>query len=101
MPRTAMTGLLPMSSDSRTACEADRVDGQGKSGQIRRSPSLKWLYKSLSRTVTEAGVDPNVSALVYVAARAPDAGEDYTALAERFPTPPGPLLHMPRPRRAG
>jgi pimeloyl-ACP methyl ester carboxylesterase len=38
--------------------------------------------------VTEAGVHPNVSALVYVAARAPDAGEDYTALAKGFPTPP-------------
>jgi pimeloyl-ACP methyl ester carboxylesterase len=37
--------------------------------------------------VTEAGMHPNVSALVYVAARAPDAGEDYTALAKKFPTP--------------
>src|SRR5580658_5661888 len=38
--------------------------------------------------VTEAGVHPNVSALVYVAARAPDAGEDYTALAKTYPMPP-------------
>jgi pimeloyl-ACP methyl ester carboxylesterase len=38
--------------------------------------------------VTEAGMHPNVSALVYVAARAPDAGEDYTALAKKYPTPP-------------
>src|SRR5271163_2704884 len=38
--------------------------------------------------VTEAGMHPNVSALVYVAARAPDAGEDYGALAKTFPTPP-------------
>jgi pimeloyl-ACP methyl ester carboxylesterase len=38
--------------------------------------------------VTEAGMHSNVSALVYVAARAPDAGEDYTALAKTFPTPP-------------
>jgi pimeloyl-ACP methyl ester carboxylesterase len=38
--------------------------------------------------VTEGGVHPNVSALVYVAARAPDANEDYTALAKRYPTPP-------------
>src|SRR5271156_5177788 len=38
--------------------------------------------------VTEAGVHPNVSALVYVAARAPDAEEDYGALAKTFPTPP-------------
>src|SRR5580765_2350527 len=38
--------------------------------------------------VTEAGMHPNVSALVYVAARAPDAGEDYMALATTYPTPP-------------
>src|ERR1700728_3580686 len=38
--------------------------------------------------VTEAGVHPNVAAVTYIAARAPDAGEDYSALAKRFPTPP-------------
>jgi pimeloyl-ACP methyl ester carboxylesterase len=38
--------------------------------------------------VTEAGADPKVSAVVYVAARAPDAGEDYASLAKTFPTPP-------------
>jgi hypothetical protein len=38
--------------------------------------------------VSEIGLHPNVSALVYVAARAPDAGEDYPALAKTFPTPP-------------
>ncbi|MGH7244169.1 MAG: alpha/beta hydrolase [Phycisphaerales bacterium] len=38
--------------------------------------------------VTEAGVHPNVSAVVYVAARAPDADEDYGALAAKYPTPP-------------
>ena len=38
--------------------------------------------------VTEAGLHPKVSALVYVAARAPDAGEDYAALADTYPTPP-------------
>jgi pimeloyl-ACP methyl ester carboxylesterase len=38
--------------------------------------------------VTEAGMDPKVTALVYAAARAPDAGEDYAALAAKYPTPP-------------
>jgi pimeloyl-ACP methyl ester carboxylesterase len=38
--------------------------------------------------VTQTGIDPKVSAVVYVAARAPDAGEDYAELAKRFPTPP-------------
>jgi pimeloyl-ACP methyl ester carboxylesterase len=38
--------------------------------------------------VTQSGVHPNVSAVVYVAARAPDANEDYSALAKTFPAPP-------------
>lgn len=38
--------------------------------------------------LTEAGDHPSVSSLVYVAARAPDAGEDYGALAKRFPAAP-------------
>jgi pimeloyl-ACP methyl ester carboxylesterase len=38
--------------------------------------------------VTQAGVHPNVSAVVYVAARAPDADEDYSALGKKFPAPP-------------
>jgi pimeloyl-ACP methyl ester carboxylesterase len=38
--------------------------------------------------LTEAGIHPKVSALVYVAARAPDAGEDYAALAAKYPPPP-------------
>jgi pimeloyl-ACP methyl ester carboxylesterase len=29
-----------------------------------------------------------VASLVYIAARAPDAGEDYAALAKQFPSPP-------------
>jgi pimeloyl-ACP methyl ester carboxylesterase len=38
--------------------------------------------------ISEAGTDPHVAGLVYVAARAPDAGEDYAALTNTFPTPP-------------
>jgi pimeloyl-ACP methyl ester carboxylesterase len=38
--------------------------------------------------ISEAGTHPAVAALVYIAARAPDAGEDYAALAGQFPAPP-------------
>jgi pimeloyl-ACP methyl ester carboxylesterase len=38
--------------------------------------------------ISEAGTHPSVSALVYVAARAPDAGEDYAELARSFATGP-------------
>ena len=34
--------------------------------------------------ISQAGVADNVSSLVYTAARAPDAGEDYAALTKRF-----------------
>ncbi len=56
----------------------DRQDG----------PTVLVGHSFSGMLVTEAGVHPKVSALVYVAARAPDAGEDYTALAKTYPTPP-------------
>jgi pimeloyl-ACP methyl ester carboxylesterase len=56
----------------------DRQDG----------PTVLVGHSFSGMIVTEAGVHPNVSSLAYVAARAPDAGEDYGALAKRFPTPP-------------
>jgi predicted alpha/beta hydrolase family esterase len=55
---------------------------------MQRGPTVLVGHSFSGMIVTEAGVDPKVSAVVYVAARAPDAGEDYTALAKRFPTPP-------------
>src|SRR6201987_1808906 len=51
-------------------------------------PTVLGGHSFSGMIVTEAGMHPNVSALVYVAARAPDAGEDYAALAKTFPTPP-------------
>ena len=56
----------------------DRQDG----------PTVLVGHSFSGMIVSEAGVHPKVSALVYVAARAPDAGEDYTALAKTYPTPP-------------
>ena len=54
----------------------------------QNGPTVLVGHSFSGMIVTEAGVHSNVSALVYVAARAPDAGEDYTALAKKFPTPP-------------
>jgi len=38
--------------------------------------------------ISEAGADPKVTGLVYIAARAPEAGEDYPALTRRFSAAP-------------
>src|SRR5947209_15463717 len=51
-------------------------------------PTVLVGHSFAGMIVTEAGVDPRVSAVVYVASRAPDAEEDYTELAKKFPAPP-------------
>jgi pimeloyl-ACP methyl ester carboxylesterase len=51
-------------------------------------PTVLAGHSFAGMIVTEAGVDPIVSSVVYVAARAPDAGEDYSALASKFPAAP-------------
>ena len=51
-------------------------------------PTVLVAHSFGGMILTEAGIDPKVSAVVYVAARAPDAGEDYAALASKYPTPP-------------
>jgi pimeloyl-ACP methyl ester carboxylesterase len=55
---------------------------------LQQGPTVLVAHSFGGMIVSEAGIDPRVSAVVYVAARAPDAGEDYTALANRFPAPP-------------
>ena len=72
----------PLTTLSEAVASAQRVlDRQD-------GPTVLVGHSFSGMIVTEAGVHPSVSALVYVAARAPDAGEDYTALAKSFPTPP-------------
>lgn len=88
IPRLQARGLNvtsvqnPLSSlpDAVAACERvlARQDG----------PTVLAGHSFSGMIVTEAGVHPNVSALVYVAARAPDAGEDYAALAKTYPAAP-------------
>ena len=55
---------------------------------LQQGPTVLVAHSFAGMIITEAGVDPKVSAVVYIAARAPDADEDYMALAKQFPTPP-------------
>jgi pimeloyl-ACP methyl ester carboxylesterase len=72
----------PLTTLAEAVASAERVLAQ------QDGPTVLVGHSFSGMIVTEAGMHPNVSALVYVAARAPDAGEDYTALAKTFPTPP-------------
>jgi pimeloyl-ACP methyl ester carboxylesterase len=55
---------------------------------LQDGPTVLVGHSFAGTIISEAGTDPIVSALVYVAARAPDAGEDFAALAAKFPKPP-------------
>ncbi len=55
---------------------------------LQDGPTVLAAHSYAGEIITEVGNDPKVSALVYIAARAPDANEDYTALAKKYPTPP-------------
>jgi pimeloyl-ACP methyl ester carboxylesterase len=72
-------GLLSLDEDvAATRRALARQDG----------PTVLVGHSFAGMIVSEAGVHPNVASLVYVAARGPDAGEDYAALAARFPKAP-------------
>ena len=64
------------------------VDATQRVLDWQQGPTALVGHSFAGMIVSEAGVNPKVSALVYVAARAPDAGEEYAALAARFPAPP-------------
>jgi pimeloyl-ACP methyl ester carboxylesterase len=55
---------------------------------LQDGPTVLAGHSFAGTLISEAGLHPKVSALVYVAARAPDAGEDFGALAATFPKPP-------------
>jgi pimeloyl-ACP methyl ester carboxylesterase len=55
---------------------------------LQEGPTVLVGHSFAGTIISETGDDPTVSALVYVAARAPDAGEDFGALAAKFPKAP-------------
>jgi len=67
---------------------ADAVAETRRALALQDGPTVLVGHSWSGTLVSEAGVDPKVTALVYIAARAPDAGEDFVALSGKFPTMP-------------
>lgn len=51
-------------------------------------PTVLVAHSWGGTVISDVGDDPKVTGLVYVAARAPDAGEDFVALSQKFPAGP-------------
>jgi pimeloyl-ACP methyl ester carboxylesterase len=88
IPRLQAVGLNVTSVQNPLTTLDDAVAETERVLARQDGPTVLAGHSFSGMIVTEAGIDPKVSAVVYIAARAPDAGEDYTALAKRFPTPP-------------
>jgi len=88
IPRLQVAGLNVTSVQNPLTTFAEAVASAQRVLDRQDGPTVLVGHSFSGMIVTEAGVHPKVSALVYVAARAPDAGEDYTALANTYPTPP-------------
>ena len=88
IPRLQAAGLNVTSVQNPLTTLPEAVEAARRVLGRQHGPTVLAGHSFAGMIVTEAGVHPHVSALVYVAARAPDAGEDYAAVAQQFPTPP-------------
>jgi pimeloyl-ACP methyl ester carboxylesterase len=88
IPRLQAAGLNVTSVQNPLTTLDDAVAETQRVLTRQDGPTVLVGHSFSGVIVTEVGVDPQVSALVYVAARAPDADEDYAALARTFPTAP-------------
>jgi len=86
--RLQRAGLNVTSVQNPLTAFEDDVAAVTRALDVQDGPTVLVAHSYGGMVATQAGVHPNVTRLVYVAARAPDAGENYTALAGRFPAPP-------------
>src|SRR3954465_756536 len=88
IPRLQAAGLHvtavqnPLTSLEDSVAETRRVLAQ------QDGPTVLVAHSWGGTVISQVGTDPKVTGLVYVAARAPDADEDFIALSKQFPAGP-------------
>ncbi len=88
IPLLQRAGLAVTAVQNPLTSLTDDVEAVRRILALQDGPTVLVGHSWGGTVISEAGVAPNVAALVYVAARAPDAGEDFAALAGKFPIPP-------------
>ena len=88
IPLLQAAGLHVTSVQNPLTSLADAAAATRAALALQDGPTVLVGHSWSGTLVSETGTDPKVSALVYVAARAPDAGEDFVALSGKFPTAP-------------
>jgi pimeloyl-ACP methyl ester carboxylesterase len=85
IPRLQAAGLKVTAVQNPLSSLEDSVAETRRALALQDGPTVLVAHSWGGTVISEVGTDPKVTALVYVAARAPDAGEDFVALSGKFP----------------
>ncbi len=88
IPYLQAAGLKVTAVQNPLTSLEDSVAATRRALALQDGPTVLVAHSWGGTVISEAGIDPKVSALVYVAARGPDAGEDFVALSGKFPAGP-------------
>ncbi len=88
IPLLQAAGLKVTAVQNPLTSLADSVAATRRALALQDGPTVLVAHSWGGTVISETGIDPKVTALVYVAARAPDAGEDFVALSGKFPVGP-------------
>jgi pimeloyl-ACP methyl ester carboxylesterase len=88
IPLLQAVGLKVTAVQNPLTSLADSVAATRRALALQDGPTVLVAHSWGGTVISETGNDPKVTALVYVAARAPDAGEDFVALSGKFPVGP-------------
>ena len=88
IPRLQAAGLHVTAVQNPLTSLADSAAATRRALALQDGPTVLVGHSWGGTVISETGMDPKVTSLVYVAARAPDAGEDFVAPSANFPTTP-------------
>lgn len=86
IPYLQAAGLKVTAVQNPLTSLADSDAATRRALALQDGPTVLVAHSWAGTVISDVGLDPKVSALVYVAARAPDADEDFVALSGKFPT---------------
>jgi pimeloyl-ACP methyl ester carboxylesterase len=89
IPLLQAKGLHVVAAQNPLSAIADDVASTNRLINLQDGPVLLVGHSYGGAVITEAGNNPKVAGLVYVAAFAPEEGETLGGMAQNFPPPPG------------
>ena len=88
IPHLLAAGVTVTSVQNPLTSVNDDVAAVRRILDLQTGPTVLVAHSYGGTVISQAGDHPKVRSLVYLSARAPEAGEDYAALSKKFPAPP-------------